>query len=137
LRLCENIKEKKGIARKAGKAQRPPEVIPSSPQFLCGSAPLREEKKIKRPVILRGRLQSREAAKSLPSVKFEVGQLFGLLKLKNCVFVLKSKNELSNSKKIGSKKTYHEKIDLDYPISVYFFVGELSIQPFLIKRRSD
>ena len=32
LRLCEN---KKRLARKAAKPPRPPEVIPSGPQFLC------------------------------------------------------------------------------------------------------
>jgi hypothetical protein len=43
LRLCAfaRVKNKKEIARKAGKAHRPPEVKPSAPQFLCGSAPVR------------------------------------------------------------------------------------------------
>ena len=72
----------------------------------------------------------------LPAAELEVDQLFGATKLKNCVFVLKNKNELSNSRKIGSKIIYHEKIDLDYPLDVYFFISELSIQPILFKRRS-
>jgi len=35
-----------GVGCKAAKTPRPPEVKPSRPQFLCASAPLREEKKI-------------------------------------------------------------------------------------------
>jgi hypothetical protein len=42
--LCEKKKEK-NKARKVGKAQRPPEVKPSSPQFLCVYASLRDKKK--------------------------------------------------------------------------------------------
>ena len=55
--LCEN-KKRKNYWR--AKAQRPPEVLPSRPQFLCVSAPLREKKisrggRGRRPAILRGR----------------------------------------------------------------------------------
>jgi len=76
--LCEKKKEK-NKARKVGKAQRPPEVKPSSPQFLCVSAPayrrqvfarqkknkkrIRRGGRVRRPAILRGWLQSREGAK--------------------------------------------------------------------------
>jgi len=55
-RLCEKKKR-----RTRAKPPRPPEVIPSATQFLCVSAPLREEK-IRRGglAILRGRLQRRQ-----------------------------------------------------------------------------
>jgi hypothetical protein len=40
--------KKKKMARKDAKPQRPPAVKPSAPQFLCVSASLREEKRIRR-----------------------------------------------------------------------------------------
>jgi hypothetical protein len=65
-------KRKNNKSRKVGKAQRPPEVKLSAPQFLCVSASayrrqvfarLKNKKRISLPAILRGRLQSREGAK--------------------------------------------------------------------------
>jgi hypothetical protein len=41
------MREVKNKARKAAKAPRPPEVIASTPQFLCVSAPLRDKKRKK------------------------------------------------------------------------------------------
>jgi hypothetical protein len=57
------------MARKDAKTQRreacPPrrKVKPSKPQFLCASALCEKKKRIGRPAILRGWLQSRKAAK--------------------------------------------------------------------------